>query len=824
MIKSLKDIGLECQLEYGGKAACMGELKRQGIRVPSGFALSWNVFAEVLEYNRFPYKRGEYLAFSEEIRAFIMQCVFPPDLIAELGGYFRDLTNQSQENSYIARSSALCEDTGSHSFAGIFETYGNLSSLDDVLHAIKKCYASLFSDKALSYMRRNGWMLENLKMGVIVQEFISGELSGVNFSADTVHMNADVMHINAVKGGCSEYVGGALPSCIYRLDKSSVKVIESHIPEKAPTLNEGHINKLYEITMEIEKLFGGYQDIEWTMRGQELFILQSRPITTFRICNFEVVWSDPQDAECQWFLGPNTPIPPLVRDICRLEEQALDIGVLKTGYSHYYTARCIQNGYIYFRSKELDNRQEIEKDFMVKLYELFEQGKNIFQDVILPELLEIRTILAGYMGRSLTHQEAAGFLDTALVYFKKASELHWPAIHGRKYRRIFEEYCRSILGDMSTEDFYDLVYTPSIATGEREAFIAMAGIVRSEIQLLRLFKDNPHDEIVYHRLKRIPGGEKLLDRINLYLQEFGVCNAGYDGFINPVLWERPEGVVRKIRALIGMDPKIFYDSVNKTKENKKRICDLIEQGLDEDGKTEFLRKLELAEKAFLAGDDHNYYMESSLWGYLRLAVMEAARILTDKGVIGEPEDVFYFTMEEIREVLVGTRISAECVEERKAIFKKQKGLQPPGCIGKEPLKAGQTPLTEGEGGQEDIKQKTILQGISGLCRRVRGKVHIGIPDHLDEECILVIWNGQCGDILHVISRVKGLIFEGGSPFDHLGIIAREMDIPAVYYVKGALQMLKNGNEVELDGLNGQVVLCGKDGLITEKTDYNVQGA
>lgn len=90
--------------------------------------------------------------------------------------------------------------------------------------------------------------------------------------------------------------------------------------------------------------------------------------------------------------------------------------------------------------------------------------------------------------------------------------------------------------------------------------------------------------------------------------------------------------------------------------------------------------------------------------------------------------------------------------------------------------------------------------------KIKGKIVKGIPKIINDDCILVVFHGHSSDITHLLSRVKGLIFENGSPFDHLGIVTREMNIPAIYYVNNALSILKDGDLVEIDGTKGVINL------------------
>ena len=99
-----------------------------------------------------------------------------------------------------------------------------------------------------------------------------------------------------------------------------------------------------------------------------------------------------------------------------------------------------------------------------------------------------------------------------------------------------------------------------------------------------------------------------------------------------------------------------------------------------------------------------------------------------------------------------------------------------------------------------------LKGVSGIRKKVIGKIYLGMPSYLDDERIIVLPHCHCGDIMPFISKVKGLIYNWGSPYDHHGIIAREMEIPAIYKTNNAMQILKTNDLVEIDGITGTVTI------------------
>ncbi|MFT4142893.1 MAG: PEP/pyruvate-binding domain-containing protein [Mobilitalea sp.] len=166
MICSIKDLRLQNKYEFGAKACSLGDLINNKITVPNGFALSTKIFDEFLQYNSFPFTNTDYLIHSEEIKTFLLNSIFSDKILAILEENYLAITTNRENVRFAVRSSAICEDTNNFSMAGMLHSYTNLASFEDVIKSIKKCYASLFQDKVLSFMINHNVTMDQLKMGV----------------------------------------------------------------------------------------------------------------------------------------------------------------------------------------------------------------------------------------------------------------------------------------------------------------------------------------------------------------------------------------------------------------------------------------------------------------------------------------------------------------------------------------------------------------------------------------------------------------------------------------------------------------------------------
>lgn len=798
---------------FGSKAVMLAKLLKNGFSVPRGFALSKEIFSEIMDFNNFCYKEQDYLQKSNEISDFIAECKIPSRVEDIIDVHLDKILQENAHAKFAVRSSAICEDLNFSSMAGIFESYVGLDNVNEVKAAILKCYQSLFSDRALAYICENSIGLDNLEMGIIVQEFIDGTMSGVTFTADTIDMNENLMDINVVNGICSKFVVGETISSLYKIDKNNGCVLECNIPDSMKKIQDTEIGSLFNTFLKVEQVLKYYQDIEWTVSNGKIYILQARPITTFKNKNFPVDTEKLGCSEYTWFLWEESPFRPLEEEVTILSRHYFNKGAAEAGHG-YCDEFTVQNGYIYTRSKDLsaeDNldTEKLRKISAEKLDSLYDNGEIAFQDIYLPEFLNLINQMKNYIGRKLSSHEACDFIEFALAYIKKTMEYHWIIVESGNYINVFKEYCRKEFGEIGLDDFCSLIYNISILTKERLYLSEMAKTINNNAELKKLFFSSYSTDLIYARLSDVTGGKELIRQLNMYTEDFSAVGIG-SRCLDKVVLEKPQAVLPRIREFLFVDADSLSETINETMKNKENVKERLLEKVDDSKKSKFLKMLSMAEKAFLVNDNHNFYIDLSSSGYLRLAVDAASKILADEGVIGNTEDIYFLKLDEIKTVLLNNTDYKAKIQARKQLYNEQRRMLAPWFLGRDPgdfnyghEEPGETPDRENNG------EGVTLSGISGLRKKVTGKVHVGMPDYLEEDRILVLPHGHCGDLLEVLSRVKGIIFEEGSPFDHMGIIAREMGIPALYGVTGAFGLIRNDDEIELDGIHNKVTLISR---------------
>lgn len=309
MILDFNEIKKEDVLIAGGKGANLGELTVAKMNVPKGFVITTDCYRDFLKENGIdiPIENGVKQAGNDEKLLLDITDNFAKKI--RLGKFPEELENQIREKYFnlgdnirvAVRSSATAEDLPSASFAGQQETYLNVQGIDDVLINIRNCYASLWSNRAVSYRFNQEYSQSSVCIAVVIQEMVDSEKSGVLFTVNPVNKREDEMQINASFGLGESIVSGRVTADSYIVDKSG-QIIDKYISNKETsivydakgtvevelddyykrksTLNDNQLLELSRIGMDIEKHYAMPMDIEWAIKDDIIYILQARAITT----------------------------------------------------------------------------------------------------------------------------------------------------------------------------------------------------------------------------------------------------------------------------------------------------------------------------------------------------------------------------------------------------------------------------------------------------------------------------------------------------------------------------------------------------------------
>lgn len=296
----------------GGKGANLGEMYTNGIPVPNGFNVSAHAYFEFLKKTSLKQKilteisgldthdSKALIQASKNIKTAILAADMPDDLEKEIKKYYHKLCG-TEDREVAVRSSATAEDLPDASFAGQQDTYLNIKGYKDVTKHVQKCWASLFTARAIFYRTENKF--DHMKVGIAVpvQLMVQSDVSGIMFTVNPLTNNEGEVSIEAAFGLGQPVVSGELTPDQYIVDKENNKIKEKHVAKQTwqltkagkdtvskayqekQKLSDEKIKKLAELGTKIERHYDDKpQDIEWGMENNKLYIVQSRPVTTLK--------------------------------------------------------------------------------------------------------------------------------------------------------------------------------------------------------------------------------------------------------------------------------------------------------------------------------------------------------------------------------------------------------------------------------------------------------------------------------------------------------------------------------------------------------------
>lgn len=308
-IRTFDEIGKDDADIVGGKGASLGEMTRAGIPVPPGFVLLASAFDRFFEtaglndnietmLREVDTKTEESVnEVSRKIQSLILNAEIPEDIAQDIRERFNGLNTE-----YVAvRSSATAEDSPSSAWAGQLDSFLNTTE-KTLLRNVRKCWASLFTPRAIVYRSENNLLTEKVSVAVVVQVMIQSEVSGVAFSVHPVTENSNQLIIEAGYGLGEAIVSGQVTPDSYVVEKRPRRISDKNISEQKRSmvkfekfnnwvmvdkdkrtvqkLNDDKIMSLSEMVLEIENHYGFPCDIEWAYESGKFYIVQSRPITT----------------------------------------------------------------------------------------------------------------------------------------------------------------------------------------------------------------------------------------------------------------------------------------------------------------------------------------------------------------------------------------------------------------------------------------------------------------------------------------------------------------------------------------------------------------
>lgn len=857
-VLSFDDIDRHDIARVGGKGANLGELTRAGFPVPPGFCVTteaYRLFAKPVAQDVLSTLDGldatdltKLRAAGEKVRGMLSACEMPHAVSEAILVKWR---GRAPDTAYAVRSSATAEDLPTASFAGQQDTYLNIRGQEELLDAIRDCFVSLFTDRAILYRIQNGFPHEAVAVSVVVQDMVLPDVSGILFTADPITGNRDILTIDASFGLGEALVSGLVTADLFKVDKITDRVVVREIAEKTvairplpeggtervevpadarrvPSLADPQIEALAEFGHRIEAHYGAPQDVEWALVGKDIFITQSRPITSL----YPLPTRRPGDRETRAFLSLShlqvmtDAMPPMAISVWRhippvgLDEQGQfafiqDIGGrfyadITPVLLHPITCRVlvailgVADPLTKGSVEELASRPvfrhgpgrirlghylwQVKRD-MAKLPAtlLFGPPKDI--------LATVNAILSGIQGRDEAPGANPGArLDTALRDLKDVVPVAgaWlprlaAGIMSQRLLRRLLPHAQRYLDDFERGIEGNIVTEMNLALGDLGDMVAVDPHARAELEAAT-------------GASAVDLSPEIRNALDRFLARYGHRAMSEIDISKPRWADDPKPLYQMILGMAlrterGAHRAHFAELVAASKAAEAKLPAQAPWLL-----RPIVRRLVSNARILMPLREHHKYLMILALSHVRRALLEVAAGFVDQGILDEPDDVWFLLLPEVAALLAGERTDARSlVATRRAIFKRNAALTPPRIM----TDRGEIPQPKFE--HADAPPGALV-GSPVSAGIYEGRVHV-ITDPATEVLspgeVLVApftdpgWTPLFVNAAAVVTEVGGLMTHGS-------VVAREYGIPAVIGVIDATKRLKTGDRVRVDGSRGMV--------------------
>ncbi|MDY7991064.1 phosphoenolpyruvate synthase [Paenibacillus polymyxa] len=851
-------------LLVGGKGLSLGELSKiEGIHVPQGFCVTTVGYQKAIEQKETYYAlldrltrlkaedRAQIGEISRQIRQIIMEVEVPADVVEAVTHY---LSQFGEEHAYAVRSSATAEDLPHASFAGQQDTYLNIIGKEAILQHISKCWASLFTDRAVIYRMQNGFDHSQVYLSVIVQRMVFPQASGILFTADPITSNRKLLSIDASFGLGEALVSGLVSADCYKVQEEAIvdkrietkklaiygrkeggtetKQIEPD-QQKTQTLTEQQILQLARIGRHIEAHFGCPQDIEWCLANDTFYIVQSRPITTL----YPIPEANDQENHVYVSVGHQQmmtdPIKPLGLSFYLLITPApmrIAGGRLFVDVTQMLASPVSRETFLNTLGQSDPLIKDafmtlIERDFIKSLPDdrterspgNSSKGRSSagFQaqiendPAIVSDLIKNSQTSIEKLKQNIQTKSGADLFDFILedlqelkkiLFDPQSSKVFMTAMNASSW---INEKMYEWLGEKNAADTLSQSVPNNITSEMGLALLDVADAIRPYPEVIDYLQhvkdDNFLDELV-----KLDGGQETQDAIYAYLNKYGMRCAG-EIDISRTRWsEKPIILVPMILSNIkNFEPNAgnwkFEQGRQEALKKEQELLDRLKQLPDGEQKAKETKRMIDLIRNFIGYREYPKYGMVNRYFVYKQALLKEAEQLVQAGVIHEKEDIYDLTFEELHEVVRTNKLDYQIIRKRKDDYKLYEKLTPPRVI------TSDGEIIAGEYKRENLPAEAIV-GLPVSTGVIEGRARVILnmedADLEDGDILVTAFTDPSWTPLFV--SIKGLVTEVGGLMTHGAVIAREYGLPAVVGVENATKLIKDGQRIRVHGTEGYI--------------------
>jgi len=856
-VLSLQEVDQTQVALVGGKGAHLGDLSRiDGVRVPAGFCVTTAAFQRILADTPSIYEQLDRLsrlepndreaihALSAEIRRMIETIAIPDGLASDVT---RALAQFGEGAACAIRSSATAEDLPAASFAGQQDTYLNVVGRTAILQHVSRCWASLFTERAVIYRLRNGLEQRTVRMAVVVQQMLFPQVSGILFTADPLTGNRKVASVEASFGLGEALVSGRVNADVYKVRDGEIvsKVVAAKqlaiyaLPEggtearaiepdrqKQPALTDAQVVQLAGLGRRIEAHFGLPQDIEWCLVDDDVQIVQSRPITTL----FPIPARADEENHVyisvghqQMMTDPMTPLGLSVWQLATRHPMSEAGGRLFVDVTRALASPASRAALLGLVGKSDpligDALQTLldRGDFIPSLPDPFPTGAPAgaaptpieTDPAIVADLIASSQESVAVLKRDIRTKSGPALLDFILADIQELRRIlfdptsHQAIMAGMEATWWLNDHLQDWLGEKNAADTLTQSVPHNVTSEMGLALLDVADAIRPHPEVVA-FLQHVQDEGFLDELPKIAGGREAREAIQGWLEQYGMRGVGEIDITRTRWSERPAMLLPILLGHIanfarGAAQRRFAQGQHEAWKKEQEVLERLQALPDGERKAGETKRMIDRVRTFAGYREYPKYGKVSRTFVYKQALMEEAGRLVQARVLREKEDIFYLRFQELHDVVRTNQVNERLIRRRKEELRAYQALTPPRVL-----------TSEGEALSGAYLREELppgaLAGLPVSAGTIEGRARV-ILDITQADL-------QPGDILvtaytdpswtPLFLAIQGLVTEVGGLMTHGAVIAREYGLPAVVGVEHATRLIRDGQRIRVNGTDGYV--------------------
>ena len=809
----------------GGKGANLGELSRlPGVRVPAGFCITTKPFVRLLAQTppirELLERLSAHTTWDHELGAALRYAIettpFPADLEAAITQH---LARLGPDRAYAVRSSATAEDLPSASFAGQHDSYLNVAGTKAIAQHVTRCWASLFTDRAITYRVRNGFDHRKVRMAVVVQQMVDADAAGVVFTADPVTGNRTVVSIDAVRGLGEGAVAGLVHAHHYDVRDDAVVSAEN----VTRTLTDEQCLELARLARVIELHFGDPQDIEWCLATDAFYIVQSRPITTL----YPVPDVGDQARHVYLSVGHQQMMTNAMKPLGLSLFQLTAFGRMVEAGGRLFVDTAAALASAPGRANLLRAMSQhdplthaamatlIERDFIPLAPAAdppphprapFHDDPSQAAELIARSHASIETLRREIQSRSGVELLAFIRLDVAelkaILFEPRSMAMIMAALDAWTW---VDDKMKEWLGEPTAAGTLSLAAPNNVTAEMGLALLDVADVIRPYPEVVAKLRAAT-DATFLDGLDGLEGGLETRAALEAYLERYGMRGPGEIDITTTRWSENPAALIPVLLGAVesfesGARTRKLEEGRTRARTLEHPLLERLRQLPDGNTKAAEAQRMITRLRAFLGFREYPKYGIVSRYAVYKRALLREAERLVRAGLIHERDDVYYFRFEELEDVVRTGELDERLVAERKAQHARNEKLTPPRVI-----------TSEGEVVRGYYTRTNVPAGalvglpVSAGIVEGRARVLLTMADAVVEEGDILVTLFTDPSWTPLFVTVKGLVTEVGGLMTHGAVIAREYGLPAVVGVEHATTRIRDGQQIRLDATAGFVEL------------------